>query len=147
MKPFSQTYQVRWADLDPNRHMRHSAFNDYATQVRTRFFYENGIDTEFFTKNQCGVVLFREETLYFKEVAQNEEITIDMKLAALSKDGDRWKIVQHVYKTSGQPAAKITVEGAWFDLVTRKLIKPPAKLLGMVNRLTKTDDFEKIQTK
>ena len=147
MQPFSQTFQVRWADLDPNRHMRHTAFNDYATQVRTRFFYENGIDTDFFEVNHCGVVLFREETLFFKEVGQNEEITIDMKLAALSKQDGRWKIVQHVFKKNGQPAAQITVEGAWFDLITRKLIVPPAKVLKMVNRLAKTDDFQEIAAK
>lgn len=147
MKPFSQTFQVRWADLDPNRHMRHTAFNDYATQVRTRFFYENGIDTDFFEENHCGVVLFREETLFFKEVGQNEDITIDMKLAALSKEGGRFKIMQQVSKNGGQPAAQITVEGAWFDLVTRKLIQPPVKALTMVNRLTKTDDFQEIAAK
>ncbi len=147
MKPFSQTYQVRWADLDPNRHMRHTAFNDYATQVRTRFFYENGIGADFIEENHCGLVLFREETLFFKEVGQNEDITIDMKLAALSKEGGRWKIVQHVFKKSGQTAAKITIEGAWFDLITRKLIKPPAKVLVTVNRLAKTDDFQEIPAK
>ncbi len=147
MKPFSQTFQVRWADLDPNRHMRHTAFNDYATQVRTRFFYENGIDIDFFEENHCGVVLFREETLFFKEVGQNEDITIDMELAAISKDGGRFKIVQQVYKKNGQPAAQITVEGAWFDLVTRKLIQPPAQALAMVNRLVKTDDFQEVVTK
>lgn len=147
MNPFSQAFQVRWADLDPNRHMRHTAFNDYATQVRTRFFYENGIDIDFFEENHCGVVLFREETLFFKEVGQNEDITIDMKLAALSKEGDRFKIVQHVYKKNGQPAAQITVEGAWFDLITRKLIIPPVKVLTMVNRLAKTDDYQEIPAK
>lgn len=147
MKPFSQTFQVRWADLDPNRHMRHTAFNDYTTQVRARFFYEKGIDTDFFEENHCGVVLFREETLFFKEVGQNEDITIDIKLAALSKESGRFKIVHQVFKKSGQPAAQITVEGAWFDLITRKLIQPPAQVLTMVNSLVKTADFQEIAAK
>lgn len=32
----------RWADLDPNRHLRHTAYADYATPVRFSYLTENG---------------------------------------------------------------------------------------------------------
>lgn len=37
-KEFYKEFQVIWADMDPNRHMRHTAYNDYAAQLRVSFF-------------------------------------------------------------------------------------------------------------
>jgi len=147
MKPFSQTFRVRWADMDPNGHMRHSAYNDYAAQVRLAYFYECGIDFQFLEKNRCGPVLFREDTRFLKEVRLNEVVTVDLWLAALSRDGGRWKMVHFMEKESGLPAARITVEGAWIDLVTRKLITPPAQILAMVGGIAKTEDFQEVVAK
>jgi len=36
----SYTFQTRWADMDPNGHLRHTAYNDYAAQVRINFLNE-----------------------------------------------------------------------------------------------------------
>lgn len=36
-QPLTKEFEVKWADLDPNRHMRHSAYNDYAAHMRVKF--------------------------------------------------------------------------------------------------------------
>ena len=46
MTEYSKSYDVRWADLDPNFHMRHTAYNDYAAQVRLNFLQDRGITLE-----------------------------------------------------------------------------------------------------
>ncbi|MCP4204821.1 MAG: acyl-CoA thioesterase [bacterium] len=58
---FAQTFHVRWADLDPNRHMRNTAYLDYATEVRFAYLAENGFPQARFAEDNFGPVIFREE--------------------------------------------------------------------------------------
>lgn len=141
---FEKTFQVIWADIDANRHLRHSAYNDYAAQTRLSFFDENGYPFGKFAQHQLGPVLFREETIFLKEVGMNETITVTMQLAASRKDGSRWRIVHTIFKKNGETAATITVDGAWIDLVRRKLIAPPQELLEVVDKLERTENYEEI---
>ncbi len=141
---YIRTYETLWADMDPNRHMRHTAYNDYAAQVRVAFMAENGMGLDTMEKLHIGPVLFREETRFLKEVRMGETIKVDMCLAGMSKDGERWKMVHHVYKQNDKLAAIITVEGAWIDMITRKLTPPPADLLVCFDNLEKTDDYREI---
>jgi len=143
---YKKAFEVRWADLDPNRHLRHTAFNDYATQVRFRFLLENGFGPAEFSKYNCGPVMFREEALFFKEVEMNETITIDFHLAGMSEKGKRWKIIHNVFKEEGAKAALITVEGAWFDLSKRRLMDPPDKIVEIFHKLERTGDYQVIET-
>ena len=44
-------------------------------------------------------------------------------------------------------AALITVEGAWLDLESRKLIVPPVELLELMRRAPKSSEFSEIERK
>ncbi|MCP4459371.1 MAG: thioesterase [Cytophagales bacterium] len=68
MDAHKRAFTVIWANLDPNRHMRHSAYNDYAAQVRLEFFTEFGLDLKSLSDQDVGAILSREETKFFKEV-------------------------------------------------------------------------------
>lgn len=137
---YSKTYTIRWADLDANIHMRHSAYNDYAAQTRLLFMAENGFGMEWFKEHNVFPVLFREETIFLKEIQGNETIRIDVVLLKMSTDGSRWSIMNHFYKETGILAAKLTVDGAWMDTVTRKLKSPPNNLMHLFDKLVKSDD-------
>ncbi len=139
---YSQTFQVIWANIDANRHLKHSAYNDYAAQVRLNYFNDHGFSVEEFASLQIGPILFREETIFFKEVGMNETITIDIFLAAARPDGSRWRIFHNFFKKNGDKAATIEVDGAWMDLATRKLTRPPETVLKMVERMPKIPNFE-----
>jgi len=139
---YYKEFEVRWADVDANKHMRHTAYNDYAAQVRVAFMMENGLDNEAIEEYAIGPVLFREETLFFRELVMCEKIKVDVRIRGLSKDGERWKMQHDIYKENGIPAATVNVEGAWIDSKKRKLKAPPAHLLEKFNELPKTDDFE-----
>jgi len=67
MKEYQKSFVVRWADLDPNRHLRHTAYNDYATQVRLSCLEENGFGAKKFLDLNFGPVMFREETRYVRK--------------------------------------------------------------------------------
>ncbi|MBD2720825.1 acyl-CoA thioesterase [Hymenobacter armeniacus] len=122
------TYRTRWADMDPNGHMRHSAYADFAADQRVALLAQWGYDVKRFAELRLGPILFREETKYLKEVNIGEEIRVDGHLASAAPDGSRWSIVHTIYKADGRVAATVTVEGAWLDLDRRKLTVPPAEL-------------------
>jgi acyl-CoA thioester hydrolase len=139
---FEREFQVIWADIDPNLHMRHSAYYDYAAQMRILFFDEKGFSVEKMAELKTGPILFREEAVFLKEIRMNEKIKVDLHLAAMRKDGSRWTIIHTLYKQNGEKAAKITVDGAWIDLIKRKLTAPSEEIFKMVEDMPKTDTFQ-----
>ena len=141
---FTVTFNTKWSDFDPNRHMRHNAYNDYAAEVRVRYFKEQNFSIEEFSKHNIGPILFTEETSFRKEIHLGENITVDIKLAGLSKNGERWKITHHIFNEAGKLAAIIKVYGAWIDLTKRKLTVPPKEAQFLFDATIKTEDFEEI---
>ena len=139
---FEKTYQVRWADVDMNAHMRHSAFNDYAAQLRVDLFSEYGIDINLFHRLNIGPVIFREETHFFKELYLNEKFSVHGEVAAQSKDYKKWSIRHVFYKTNGDIAADITVDGAWMDLKKRKVSPPPEEIQQKLKNFPLAKDFK-----
>jgi acyl-CoA thioester hydrolase len=123
------TYRTRWADMDPNGHMRHSAYADYAADQRVALLAQWGFDLKTFAQRRLGPILFREETKFLKEIHIGEEIQVDSQLASVSEDGSRWTIVHRITKADGRLAATVTVDGAWLDLDRRKLTIPPTELV------------------
>lgn len=130
--PHSQTYTVRWAELDPNGHMRHSAYADFAADQRVHWLASHGYDLRKFAELRIGPILFREETKYLKEIYAGEEIRVEGRLTNGTPDGSRWTIEHTIYKADGRVAATVTVDGAWLDLERRKLTVPPAELAAVL---------------
>ena len=140
-------FVTKWSDFDPNRHMRHTAYNDYAAEVRVRYFKNAGFHVDDFAKDNIGPILFTENTSFRKEIHMGENITANAKLAGLSEKKDRWKIRHEIFNEAGKVAAVIEVLGAWLDLQKRKLTIPPEKYKTMFSSLEKTEDFEIIKSK
>lgn len=147
MEAYSKTYEVKWADIDPNQHMRHSVYNDYGAQVRVSIFNDLNLSMQDIAKTGLGPILFREETRFFKEVNMFEKITINFKLKTMRPDGSRWTIIHEMYKENGKLAAVITVDGAWIDLKKRKLGIPPPEMQEVFHQFPRTEDFEMMPAK
>ena len=143
-KPYTKTFGVRWADLDPNRHMRNTAYLDYATEVRFAFLADHNFPPADFTKHNIGPVIFREEMRFLKEVGPNDEVRVDYRVAGLSDDGRKFRLRHRLYRGDGEKAAEITTDGAWMDLATRKLRVPPPELRAAIEVAMRTEDFEEL---
>ncbi|MFY9243480.1 MAG: thioesterase family protein [Polaribacter sp.] len=141
---YKVTFATKWSDFDPNRHMRHTAYNEYAAEVRVRYFAEQNFSIDEFTKYNIGPILFTEETSFRKEIHLGENITVNIKLSGLSKNNERWKLVHEVFNEAGKLSAVIKVYGAWLDLSKRKLTSPPKEAKNLFLSADKTDDFEEI---
>lgn len=139
------TYRIRWADVDANQHMRHSAYADYAADVRMVMFERLGFTLDDFARLQIGPILFREEARYLREVLLGESIRVDCKLGGLSADGRKWMLKHVFYRQRAgveEPCAQIVVEGAWIDMQARRVSAPPAALLDALReRVPPADDL------
>ncbi|HKK45329.1 MAG TPA: thioesterase family protein [Balneolaceae bacterium] len=146
MNTYQKTYEVIWADMDPNRHMRHSVYNDYAAQTRVSLFQDYGLPLAKVAEWRLGPILFREETTFLREINLSDKITVTCAVAAMRKDGTRWTFIHKIIKEDDVEAAKITVDGAWLNLDTRKLGAPPEEMLKVIYRFPRTDDFQWIDS-
>lgn len=144
MQPYSKIYEVKWADIDPNRHMRHTAYNDYAAQTRVAMFSDYGLSVSKIGQMGFGPILFREETIFLREIDLMETITVTCLLTKMRDDGSRWSFLHEIFKgdTRGIKAAEITVDGAWLDLEKRKLGIPPAELIDLFNRFPERENVK-----
>ncbi len=137
-------FHTKWSDFDANKHMRHTAYNDFAAEARLRFLKENGFGVDAMEKHQLGPILFSENTIFKREIKLGEDIYVELLLEAASKNGERFKIMHHIYKEDGTLSATISVYLAWIDMVKRKLTSPPKAFLQTLSNINKTIDFEEI---
>lgn len=142
MPGFNRVIQVRWSDLDPNFHVRHSIYYDWGAFVRVEFLNEYGLNYEIMQELKFGPILFREECVFRREVVSGDEISMNLLLIRSKKDFSRWTIQHQITKTDGTLCAVLTVDGAWMDIVRRKLSSPPEKVHEVFNQMPKPGDFE-----
>ena len=131
---------IRWADLDPNGHVRHSVYYDWGTMARLTFLERNGVGTGWMVRHGIGPVLFREEARFLRELRQNDELHIDLQLAAASPEGRKWRM-RHRILRGDEVTSTIEVDGAWFDRNARKIVVPPVEVVRAFDGLARTDDF------
>lgn len=135
MPPFLKSIELRWADLDPNFHLRHSVYYDFGATARIEFLAQNGITVAFMQQHHFGPVIFREECVFKKEIRLSDTITIDLALKQSTPDFSRWTIQHTIYKNTDTVSAILTIDGAWIDTVKRKLTLPPAEVVAAFNNM------------
>lgn len=134
--------ELRWSDLDPNFHLRHSVYYDFGAMSRISFFTRNGMTPEAMAQHNIGPVLFREECVFKKEIRFGDTVSINVKLDKVNSDFSRWTIVHEIFKNKDILAARITVDGAWLDTKKRRLTLPPAIFNKAFELIPKTADFQ-----
>lgn len=143
MTEFRQDIVVRWADLDPNGHVRHSVYYDYGAQARVAFLETRGLGLKWMVKNMIGPVLFREQAHFMRELHMSDEISIDFRVGGASEDGRKWRIVHNIHR-GDELCAVLDMDGAWLDLRARRITVPPDDLAHAFDELPRTDDFKVI---
>lgn len=141
MSSYIKPIEIRWSDLDPNFHLRHSVYYDFGAYIRFSFLEEHGLTSSFMVKHQFGPIIFREECVFKREVRMGDIITIDVQLLKARPDHSRWTIQHRIMKNSDETAAIITVDGAWIDVVQRKLTIPPDTVKHVFEKMPKAEQF------
>lgn len=146
MITFKKSFEIRWSDLDANRHLANSAYQNFMSHTRMAFLLANGFTQKELIKHNIGPVVFFENIYYFKELLPEDTVVVDLKLKGVSKEGMFFSFEHDFYNGNGQNCARCEMMGAWIDMKTRKLASLPDHLLKPLENLEKAEDF-KILTK
>ena len=138
---YKKSVEIRWSDMDPNFHVRHSIYYDWGAYCRIGFLYDHGFTPQVATQYQIGPIIFREECVFKKEVRFDHKVEVTVMLQKCNKDATRWTMVHEIWKNEKVLAATITIDGAWMDLIKRKLGTPPQLVIDGFNAMPKSPDF------
>lgn len=144
---FSREFDIRWSELDPNGHMRHSAYLDYGAQIRLAFLAEHGLSMARMRELSIGPILFREEIRYRREILGGDRVRVDVALSGLSHNRKHWLMRHHIHKSDGTEAAIIDVHGAWMSLRERRVIPAPPEIMALVEPMPRTEDFTEFESR
>ncbi len=147
MKNFEKKIEVRWADCDPNRHLRHSAYYDYGGHLRIKFFEQVGFDSAKMQDLNIGPILFKEECSFIKEILPSDTVLVNILKGEVSDNAARWVLHHEMFNGSGEKCAQISIKGAWMDLSLRKLTIPPVELASAFHALEEGEYFTYKKTK
>ena len=142
MNEFSKMVQMRWSDLDPNFHLRHSVYYDWGAFCRIEFLNGHGLTAGVMQQLQFGPVLFREECVFRKEIRSGDQVAISLQILKARKDYSRWSIQHRITKNGDTLCAVLNVDGAWMNVLERKLMSPPEKVFEVFERMPKGEGFE-----
>jgi acyl-CoA thioester hydrolase len=145
MEKFSLDLQVRWSDIDANRHLRHSVYYDYGALCRMEALSGTGLTTQKLEELAIGPVLFREEAVFRREILFDDNIRITLEILKATADYSRWSFRHQIIKHDDALAATIQVDGAWIDMHKRKLAMPDAFVQNVFSLLPKSQDFQLIE--
>lgn len=142
METFTKEISIRWSDLDPNFHVRHSAYYDFGAQHRIEILEQLGLTMKVMQEQHFGPVLFREECVFRREIRLNSKVFISTKIGKIKADASRWTIVHELKNETDELFAIISVDGAWIDTKLRKIANPTPKIAAdVMNAMPKTTDF------
>lgn len=133
--------QIIWSMIDMNGHMRHSVYADLAAQTRVNFLLDGNIIEKLRSKD-IGPLLFREESIYLKELHLGDEVFVTAEVSARRKDNARFSIRSVIYRSDGLKSAVINADCAWFNLKTRKITNLPEDLNAAFVTVPQTEDFK-----
>lgn len=142
MNNFTLPIQVRWSDLDPNFHLRHSVYYDWGALCRVAFFGKYGLTTELMQQHHFGPIIFREECIFRKEIRLDDPVFITLEITKARKDYSRWSLRHIVMKNEETVAAYISIDGAWLDTIKRKLTLPPGEAVEVFSKMPLSESFE-----
>ena len=140
--PFSIEFEIRWADLDPNGHVRHSVYFDLGAQARVAYLESVGFGVGRMHSVGVGPVLFEERARYQRELGTGESVTADVVLTGVSENRKHWSMRHHILKADGEVSCIIDCRGAWLDLRERRVVPAPDALAALLQDMPRAEDFQ-----
>ncbi len=138
---YLKDFEIRWNDIDANRHLANKAYIELAAHTRMSFLTEQGFDRGLLGKLNIGPVVFYEHIYYFKEVFYGKPIQVSLEVSGLSEDGKFFEFRHNFYDHKGRNFAQCEMMGAWMDLGERKLIPLPEQILPFMDKIERPENF------
>jgi acyl-CoA thioester hydrolase len=142
---YKKEFDVRWSDLDANRHMANSAYQNFMSHTRMAFLIENDFGQREMAQYETGPVIFNENIYYFKEIHQGKPITVSCEVTGMSEDGSLFSFRHNFYDYKGRNVARGLMTGAWMNLRERKITALHAELFDKIKSFPRSTDFRILQ--
>lgn len=144
MRDNIKTFEIRWGDLDPNRHVANSAYVEFMNDTRMTYMHKNGFTQQKFAEYNIGPVVFTEDYHYMKEIMPRETVYVDVELVGVTDDKRFYRFGHCLYKANGKLAVYSELLFGWMDLKERKLQLPPDELMAILDNMPKSEKFRPI---
>jgi acyl-CoA thioester hydrolase len=105
---------------------------------------EGGLNLGKLEELEIGPILFREEAIFKREIRLDDALTLDVVLVKSTADFSRWSLRHHFTKADGTLAAILNIDGAFMDLIKRKLAVPNEFVQRIFSSFPKSEDYELI---
>lgn len=138
---YTKEFEIRWSDVDANRHLANSAYVNFMGHTRIKFLTELGFTPKVMDEKQIGPVVFYEHMYYFKEVFPGKPVTVSLEVVGMSEDGKFFEFYHNFYDSKGRNVAQCEMMGAWISLKSRSLVVLPEDLLETFKAVEKSEDF------
>lgn len=139
---FKKQFEIRWSDIDANKHLANTAYINYMSHTRMAFFNHYGLSLEIMTINELAPVVFYEHVFYFKEAHIGEPITVTLDVLGVSEDGMFFLFEHNFYNDKGENLASCEILGAWMGFTSRKLLRNDKTLMKIISKLPKGKNFK-----
>ncbi|MRI01411.1 thioesterase [Kriegella sp. EG-1] len=138
---YIKDFEVRWSDVDANRHLANSAYLNFMSHTRMSFLLELGLNQKSLAFHKIGPVVFYEHMYYFKEVFPGKPIKVSLEVMGLSEDGKFFEFHHNFYDAKGRNVAHCEMMGAWISLETRNLTGLPNEYLELFDKIERPEGF------
>ncbi|MDC1217191.1 acyl-CoA thioesterase [Flavobacteriaceae bacterium] len=144
---FLKEFEIRWSDLDANRHLANVTYSIYAGETRMAFLKSLGLTHQRLLNLEIGPIVFNEHFFYFKEVLLGEKIRVSTVLSGMSNEGTFFEFEHNFYSEKGLNIARCEMIGGWMNLSSRKLTSIPKELITQFKKTNEILSFKEITSK
>lgn len=141
MAEYLHKFEVRWSDIDANRHLANSSYVTYCAQTRMAFMNAHQMGLKELNRWGIGPVILHERYSFFKEIFADQMVYVSAEISGMSDDASIFQFIHKFYLPDGTHMATAEATGVWIDTMLRKSTTPPEDILEVMN------DFRSENTK
>lgn len=132
MSVYYHQFEVRWSDIDANRHLANSTYVEYCAQTRIMGKHKMGLKE--LNRWGIGPVILHEKFSFFKEIYMDQIVYVSLEIGGFSHDGAIYQFLHKFYLPDGTHCATAEATGVWIDMMLRKSTAPPDDIIEVLNQ-------------
>ena len=136
MSDYHYKFDVRWSDIDANKHLANSAYVEYCAQTRMAFMNTHKMGLKELSRWGIGPVILHERYSFFKEIYADQTVFVSLEIAGMSEDASIYQFIHKFYLPDGTHMATAEATGVWIDMMLRKTTTPPDDILEVMQEFS-----------
>ncbi len=125
-------FEVRWSDIDANRHLANSTYVEYCAQTRMAFMTKHKMGVSQLNRWGIGPVILHERYSFFKEIYADQNVVVSLEISGSSEDASIYQFTHKFYLPDGTHCATAEATGVWIDMMLRKTTNPPDDIVEVM---------------